>query len=527
MKYNQDRDLLPSLRALYKRGGPYQKAAKTVEMVIGRIASGCQDPFEGIALTKHGENRVPKCRKYDLAGFCRLLTVVDDAFCYLLYAGSHDDCEKWLERNRGFAPVVDTKGRLIKATKSDDNLDPKTRVQGSSDYSYGKLYKKLAEADFDFLVESLPRGIVRRIEEFESISDEDEIVEIAKAIEDRERSVAIHDIFVLLRQGNLKAAQTRMLLFRGEVAPPKPETEIKHGEDLRTIPTDSPQYAELFKHFVQTADYRDWMVFMHPEQERVAKAEFSGPAKLVGVSGTGKTCIVVRRAVALAERYPSGNILVLTLNRPLATLIKDLVSVCASSFLSDLEQAKGFEFDLVCVVNVSNGVIPNPVTPERERFRDLSKLYVAMTRAKLQLVLSYSGTHSSYLSKAGGYLRPGNWTEFVSEEQVLDLGALPTLDDLREPVDDKPVDDVPSIGLMTGEQFLYTSGALGLSARLIEKIRSLVAGERESVPDGTPVRWGCLSEAVRDNHAASRARQQFGPEAFKEFQALAERLGIC
>lgn len=857
MKYNQDRDLLPSLRALYKRGGPYQKAAKTVEMVIGRIASGCQDPFEGIALTKHGENRVPKCRKYDLAGFCRLLTVVDDDFCYLLYAGSHDDCEKWLERNRGFAPVVDTKGRLIKATKSDDNLDPKTRVQGSSDYSYGKLYKKLAEADFDFLVESLPRGIVRRIEEFESISDEDEIVEIAKAIEDRERSVAIHDIFVLLRQGNLKAAQTRMLLFRGEVAPPKPETEIKHGEDLRTIPTDSPQYAELFKHFVQTADYRDWMVFMHPEQERVAKAEFSGPAKLVGVSGTGKTCIVVRRAVALAERYPSGNILVLTLNRPLATLIKDLVSVCASSsarerievlpffqlcqkllaqfepengklyddvtwktkehidevwreyyrcelnnrdaavmqpvhdslisrkidaeryireefdwirsavspqdrlrymdiprsgrayplsknfrsllidglgrwedkmrnvgitdylgiatalyryrdeldaryrcalvdecqdfgtielsiiaalvedvpdnlffcgdaaqqvswkhqsladggarvpgarsmrihrnyrnsreilqaayqvlfenlteemmetkdfeildpeyanfgapvplyletsslvkdlayavayakseiaedsnrkacvaicghslyeiqrfgeqnnipvlegtrsidgealFLSDLEQTKGFEFDLVCVVNVSNGVIPNPVTPERERFRDLSKLYVAMTRAKLQLVLSYSGTHSSYLSKAGDYLRPGNWTEFVSEEQVLDLGAPPTLDDLREPVDDKPVDDVPSIGLMTGEQFLYTSGTLGLSARLIEKIRSLVAGERESVPDGTPVRWGCLSEAVRDNHAASRARQQFGPEAFKEFQALAERLGIC
>ena len=196
-------------------------------------------------------------------------------------------------------------------------------------------------------------------------------------------------------------------------------------------------------------------------------------------------------------------------------------------FLSDLEQTKGFEFDLVCVVNVSNGVIPNPVTPERERFRDLSKLYVAMTRAKLQLVLSYSGTHSSYLSKAGDYLRPGNWTEFVSEEQVLDLGAPPTLDDLREPVDDKPVDDVPSIGLMTGEQFLYTSGALGLSARLIEKIRSLVAGERESVPDGTPVRWGCLSEAVRDNHAASRARQQFGPEAFKEFQALAERLGIC
>ena len=156
-----------------------------------------------------------------------------------------------------------------------------------------------------------------------------------------------------------------------------------------------------------------------------------------------------------------------------------------SLFLSDLQQTKGFEFDLVCVVNASDGMIPNPATPEREQFRDLSKLYVAMTRAKLQLVLSYSGVPSAYIVKAEETLLHGKWTDFVSKEEVSDLGVPPDLDDLRKPVDNKPVDDVSPFGSMTGEQFLYTPGALGLSPRLIGKLRDLITGQGRTL-DGTP-----------------------------------------
>lgn len=856
MRYVNHRDLLPSVRDLYKKGGPYQKAANTVEMVIGRITNGDREPFKGLTLTNHGEKRVSKCRKYDLIGSCRLITVIDADACYLLYAGSHDACDKWLERNRGFVPVVDLDGKLSEVAKSDANLTPETRVRGASDHSYGKLYEKLTENDFEFLVESLPRAIVRRIEALESISDENEIVEIAEDIEDGERRSAIHDIFALLRQGNYKAAERRIALFRGDLGLLEPETGIKDGEDLRIIPIDSPQYASLFKHFVRTADYRDWMVFMHPEQERMAEAEFSGPAKLVGVSGSGKTCIVVRRAVVLAERYPTGSILVLTLNRPLAALIKDLVSltcvspmardrikvlaffdlcrellnqfepenrklydnrtwktnehidevwreyyrcelnnldaaimqpvhdslisrridaesyireefdyirsavpygershymriarsgrsyplnqkfrnlllagldkwekkmrdigttdylgiatalsrhrdklhqqyrcalidecqdfgtieldlintlvesgpdslflcgdaaqqvswkhqslkdagvpvpgarsmkicqnyrnsrdvlqaaykvlndnlteetiergdfeildpeyanfggptplcleasslaeeiscavayaksesadhsnwktcisICGHSlyeiqrfgerinvpvlegtrsiddgllFLSDLEQTKGFEFDLVCVVNVKAGVIPNPSMPEHEQFRYLSKLYVAMTRAKLQLVLSYSGTPSVYLSKAAACLLPGKWKEFVSEEAVLPLGEPLALDDLRKPKEGGATNTVLLICSMTGEEFLYTPYALGLSPRLIGKLRSLVTGQSQ-ILNNTPVRWENIFQAARDTHTYPESRQRFGPEVIKEFDVLVERYGL-
>ena len=245
--------------------------------------------------------------------------------------GSHDDCDAWINRHRGFIPAVDSAGRLVEAGASNESLDAETRVSGKSDQSYGKLYERLSEDEFEYLVDTLPRSVTRRIEILESIHNEAEITQIVEGIGDIDRQVAMYDVFSLLRQGNLKAAKNRLALFRGDIARIRSDSLVTNGEDLRIIPTDSPQYALLFKHFVQTAEYRDWMMFMHPEQEQASAEEFSGPAKLAGVSGSGKICIVVRRAIMLAERYSSGEILVLTLNRPLAALIDDLVSTTASS----------------------------------------------------------------------------------------------------------------------------------------------------------------------------------------------------
>ena len=331
MQYIRHKDLLPSIRVLYKKGGPYQKAAKAVEGIIGRIANGDSDPFSGFSLTKHGERRIQKCKKYDLVKFCRLITVVDADYCHLLYAGSHNDCDVWIDRHRGFVPAVDSDERLVGAVASVDGLDSSTRLSGKSDHSHGKLYEKLREDEFDLLVDGLPRTITRRIENLESIDEEDEITKIVEGIGELDRKSFIYDVLALLRQGDIRSAKTRIGLFRGDIVRLESEVNVKDGEHLRVIPTNSPHYAKLFEHFVRTADYRDWMTFMHPEQEKEAVEVFSGPTMLTGVSGSGKTCIVVKRAGILAERYQSDEILVLTLNRPLAALIDDLVSTTVSN----------------------------------------------------------------------------------------------------------------------------------------------------------------------------------------------------
>ena len=52
-------------------------------------------------LTKYGENRIKNCQKYDLGGGCRLVTVQKDACIILLYVGSHEETDKWLESKKG------------------------------------------------------------------------------------------------------------------------------------------------------------------------------------------------------------------------------------------------------------------------------------------------------------------------------------------------------------------------------------------------------------------------------------------
>ena len=45
---------------------------------------------------------------------------------------------------------------------------------------------------------------------------------------------------------------------------------------------------------------------MQPEQARVAEKDFTGPAQLSGVSGSGKTCVAIKRALRLAEKSPDS-----------------------------------------------------------------------------------------------------------------------------------------------------------------------------------------------------------------------------
>ncbi len=69
--------------------------------------------------------------------------------------------------------------------------------------------------------------------------------------------------------------------------------------------------------------FRDWMLFLHPDQKRVAEADYERPAVLTGVSGSGKTVILVHRARYLARKYPGERIGVITLSRSLSRLISN------------------------------------------------------------------------------------------------------------------------------------------------------------------------------------------------------------
>lgn len=60
----------------------------------------------------------------------------------------------------------------------------------------------------------------------------------------------------------------------------------------------------------------EWMGFLHPAQARLVRRRFSGPARVRGPAGTGKSVVMLHRAAWLAETRP-GRVLVTSYVRTL------------------------------------------------------------------------------------------------------------------------------------------------------------------------------------------------------------------
>ena len=65
-----------------------------------------------------------------------------------------------------------------------------------------------------------------------------------------------------------------------------------------------------------------WMVFLHPSQRNVVEQSFSGPARVAGSAGTGKTVVALHRAARLARNGPQARVLLTTFSRPLANALE-------------------------------------------------------------------------------------------------------------------------------------------------------------------------------------------------------------
>jgi hypothetical protein len=332
---------------LYQTGGQPSRAANKVQALIGRIASGDHDPLHGLPVTNHGESRIPHAVKYDLGfGGHHLVTIQHDGLIVLAFAGNHDQTDRWLEAHRGLT-LTRTAAGAIEWVRAEVPLP----TAPLSDLSNAKLLSRLADADGDFLLEGMSRSTARRVEELESVADDDTIVAICQDQREPVRAAALLDVLLLLRGGQVDEASRRVRLARGELTPLDqvmnlPMVEIQDGETVKLVPLDSPEYARWFDHFITTADFRRWMVFLHPEQQHWVDRDFTGPTSLTGVSGSGKTAIAVMRSIRLARVATEARpILIVTLNRSLALLIRDLVDhACPPELRSRIHVTSFFEY---------------------------------------------------------------------------------------------------------------------------------------------------------------------------------------
>lgn len=68
--------------------------------------------------------------------------------------------------------------------------------------------------------------------------------------------------------------------------------------------------------------WEQWAVFLHPAQRAIVEKNFSGPARVCGAAGTGKTVVALHRAVYLARTYPQARVLLTTFSDALASALR-------------------------------------------------------------------------------------------------------------------------------------------------------------------------------------------------------------
>ena len=79
------------------------------------------------------------------------------------------------------------------------------------------------------------------------------------------------------------------------------------------------------------APWDRWIVFLHPTQQGVVDRAFTGPARVTGSAGTGKTVVALHRAARLARATPAARVLLTTFSQPLAAALDRRLTALAAA----------------------------------------------------------------------------------------------------------------------------------------------------------------------------------------------------
>ena len=96
------------------------------------------------------------------------------------------------------------------------------------------------------------------------------------------------------------------------------------------------EVADTFLAGMLAAPIEEWMAFLHPDQAKLVRRSFSGPARIRGAAGTGKTVVGLHRAAYLA-RASTGRIVVTTFVKTLPAVLGTLLQRLAPETVERVE----------------------------------------------------------------------------------------------------------------------------------------------------------------------------------------------
>jgi hypothetical protein len=241
----------------------------------------------------------------------------------LAYVDHHDAAYKWAERRRIEAHPKTGAIQIVEVRERVEELTPQRPYQHPFDLDHpGDLP----------LPSPTPtrKGAAAPIIPFKELSrddllaigvPDDWIPDISSATEDRFLELAHH------LPGEASEALLEFI-SSGTLKKPTPvivTDPFAHPDALRRF-----RVVENVEELEQALSYPwdRWIVFLHPSQRDIVEKTFSGPARVAGSAGTGKTVVALHRARRLAQS-PDARLLLATFSEPLAFALERKLQILA------------------------------------------------------------------------------------------------------------------------------------------------------------------------------------------------------
>ncbi|MFN0177487.1 MAG: 3'-5' exonuclease [Gemmatimonadales bacterium] len=276
----------------------YQRASEILQELQRGI-----DP----QMPRRSESRLPNCVKYELAdGYRLVLQRVDgDDLLIALCVGTHDHVDSFLDGHKGyvFDPVSGRLKELRLATAEETAIEvvPSAAVETLSSAgatpNLTPVFGQFSGPMFDRI--SVPEDFQPRLAR---ITDPNSLDLMTILGELEEVTPQASSLLLAYSTGNTETRLTVLGIAQGELQLRAQLT----AADLPAVSASSEEFvtfedpAEL-AHVLSHETFEQWQLFLHPDQRALVNRRFAGPARIRGVSGSGKTVVALHRARRLAH----------------------------------------------------------------------------------------------------------------------------------------------------------------------------------------------------------------------------------
>jgi hypothetical protein len=247
----------------------------------------------------------------------------------LAYVGHHDDAYRWAERRRiethpktGALQIVEIRERIEEVAPTpavqsafEFGVPVEVPITGAPQKAAAPLFAQLDRDDL--LSVGVPEDWIADVQ----VADDDGFL----ALTDHLPAEAAEALLEYVSSGILNRP-----------APPELGASVLvHPDTLRRF-----RVVENVAELEAALDYPwdKWAVFLHPAQREIVDRTFSGPVRVAGSAGTGKTVVALHRAMRHLREGPDSRVLLTTFSDPLADALREKLRVLAGAELYLLDR---------------------------------------------------------------------------------------------------------------------------------------------------------------------------------------------